>query len=314
MGARAGGKVIVTCAVTGSSHTPTMNVDLPVTVEDMVDQSVAAARAGAAVIHVHARDPADGRPSADPGLFREYCAGIKEQCDAIVSITTGGATGQTVEERLRVIRVLRPELATCNLGSMNYGLFQMIPRYEGRWKYDWEEPFLESTRHEVFVSRFSDIEYMLTELAEETGCRFEFEAYDIGHLYTLAFFADQGLVKPPIFMQFVMGTLGGIGPDVENVVAMKQVADRLFGRDIEWSILGSGRHQFDLITAGAVLGGHVRVGLEDSIYLRKGKLAESNADQVDKIVRILGELSREAATAAQAREILDLKGLDRVGY
>ncbi len=307
-------KTIVTCAVTGSSHTPTMNVDLPVTVDEMVDQSVDAAAAGAAVIHVHARDPADGRPSADPGLFREYCAGIKERCDAIVSITTGGATGQTVEERLRVIKVLRPELATCNLGTMNYGLFQMIPKYEGRWKHDWEEPFLASTKHEPFVSRFSDIEYMLTELADETGCRFEFEAYDIGHLYTLAFFADQGLVRPPIFMQFVMGTLGGIGPDIENVVAMKQAADRLFGSDIEWSILGSGRHQFDLITAGAVLGGHVRVGLEDSIYLRKGKLAESNADQVAKIVRILTELSREPATSAEAREILDLKGLDQVGY
>ncbi len=307
-------KTIVTCAVTGSSHTPTMNVDLPVTVDEMVDQSVDAAAAGAAVIHVHARDPADGRPSADPGLFREYCAGIKERCDAIVSITTGGATGQTVEERLRVIKVLRPELATCNLGTMNYGLFQMIPKYEGRWKHDWEEPFLASTKHEPFVSRFSDIEYMLTELADETGCRFEFEAYDIGHLYTLAFFADQGLVRPPIFMQFVMGTLGGIGPDIENVVAMKQAADRLFGSDIEWSILGSGRHQFDLITAGAVLGGHVRVGLEDSIYLRKGKLAESNADQVAKIVRILTELSREPASSAEAREILDLKGLDQVGY
>ena len=310
----ASGKVIVTCAVTGSSHTPTMNSEMPVTVTEMVDQSVESAEAGAAVIHVHARDPLDGRPSADPGLFREYCSGIKERSDAIISITTGGATGQTVEERLRVIRQLKPELATCNLGTMNYGLFQMIPRYEGRWKYDWEEPYLESTKREPFVNRFSDIEYMLTELAEETGCRFEFEAYDIGHLYTLAFFADQGLVKPPIFMQFVMGTLGGIGPDVENVIAMKQTADRLFGADIKWSILGSGRHQFDLITAGAVLGGHVRVGMEDSIYLRKGRLADTNAEQVAKIVRILDELSREVATPAEARETLDLKGVDKVAF
>ena len=307
-------KLILTCAVTGSSHTPTMNNEIPVTVDEMVHQSVAAAEAGAAVIHVHARDPLDGRPSSDPGLFREYCAGIKERSDAIISITTGGATGQTVKERLHVIKVLKPELATCNLGTMNYGLFQMIPRYEGRWKYDWEEPYLESTRHEPFVNRFSDIEYMLTELAEETGCRFEFEAYDIGHLYTLAFYADQGLVEPPIFMQFVMGTLGGIGPDVENVVAMKQVADRLFGSDIEWSILGGGRFQFDLVTAGAVLGGHVRVGLEDGIYLRKGKLADSNAEQVEKMVRILEELSREVATPAEAREMLALKGLDQVAF
>lgn len=308
------GRVIVTCAVTGSSHTPTMNVDIPVTEHEMIEQSVAAAEAGAAVIHVHARDPLDGRPSADPGLFREYCSGIKERSDAVISITTGGATGQTIEERLEVIKRLKPELATCNLGTMNYGLFQMIPKYEGRWKYDWEEPFLESTRSEPFVNRFSDIEYMLTELADETGCRFEFEAYDIGHLYTLAFYADQGLVKPPIFMQFVMGTLGGIGPDVENVVAMKQVADRLFGTDIEWSILGGGRFQFDLVTAGATLGGNVRVGLEDGLYLRKGKLAESNAEQVEKIVRILKELSREPATAAETRERLDLKGLDHVAF
>ncbi len=307
-------KVILTCAVTGASHTPTMNNQIPMTVEDHVDQSVAAHAAGAAVIHIHARDPNDGRPTADVGLFREYCAGIKEQCDAVISITTGGATGQTVEERLRVIKELKPELATCNLGTMNYGLFQMIPKYEGRWKYDWEEPYLESTRREPFVSRFSDIEYMLTELTEETGCRFEFEAYDIGHLYTLAFFADQGLVKPPIFMQFVMGTLGGIGPDAENIVAMKTVADRLFGSDIQWSVLGSGRFQFDLVTAGAVLGGHVRVGLEDGIYLRKGRLADSNEEQVAKMVRILDELSREVATSAEAREILDLKGLDHVAF
>ncbi|HSF84365.1 MAG TPA: 3-keto-5-aminohexanoate cleavage protein [Acidimicrobiia bacterium] len=306
--------VILTCAVTGASHTPTMNNQIPMTVEDHVEQSVAAHTAGAAIIHIHARDPLDGRPTADVGLFREYCAGIKDQCDAVISITTGGATGQTIEERLNVIRQLKPELATCNLGTMNYGLFQMIPKYEGRWKYDWEEPFLESTRTEPFVNRFSDIEYMLTELTEETGCRFEFEAYDIGHLYTLAFYADQGLVKPPIFMQFVMGTLGGIGPDVENVVAMKTVADRLFGDDIQWSILGSGRHQFDLVTAGAVLGGHVRVGLEDGIYLRKGRLADSNEEQVAKMVRILDELSREVATSEEAREILDLKGLENVAF
>jgi uncharacterized protein (DUF849 family) len=306
--------VILTCAVTGSSHTPTMNIGIPVTVEEMVEQSVEAHQAGAAVIHVHARDPLDGRPSADPGLFREYCAGIKERCDAVISITTGGAPGQSVEDRLKVIKVLKPELATCNLGTMNYGLFQMIPKYEGRWKYDWEEPYLESTRTEPFISRFADIEYMLTELTAETGCRFEFEAYDIGHLYTLAFYADRGLVKPPIFMQFVVGTLGGIGADVENVVAMKTVADRLFGKDIEWSVLGSGRHQFDLVTAGAVLGGHCRVGLEDGIYLRKGRLADTNYEQVAKMVRILDELSREVATSEEARKILDLKGLNQVGF
>jgi uncharacterized protein (DUF849 family) len=306
--------VIVTCAVTGGSHTPTMNSDIPITVEDHINQSVDAANEGAAVIHLHARDPEDGRPIADPGVFREYCSGIKERSDAVISITTGGATGQTIEERLNVIKVLKPELATCNLGTMNYGLFQMIPRYEGRWKHDWEEPFLEATKWQPFVNTFGDIEYMLRELAEETGCRFEFEAYDISHLYTLAYMRDLGIVQSPIFIQFVMGTFGGIGPDIENIVAMKTVADRLFGDDLEWSILGGGRFQFDIVTAGATLGGNVRVGLEDGLYLRKGKLAESNAEQVAKMVRILGELSREVATPEETRERLGLKGLSAVGF
>ena len=201
-----------------------------------------------------------------------------------------------------------------SLARLNYGLFQMVPKYEGRWKYDWEEPFLESTKWEPFVNTFGDIEYMLKELTHETGCRFEFEAYDISHLYTLAYFADQGLIDGPIFVQFVMGTFGGIGPDIENVVAMKTVADRLFGTDLEWSILGGGRFQFDLVTAGATLGGNVRVGLEDGLYLHKGKLAESNAEQVAKIVRILRELSREPATATETRERLGLKGLDQVAF
>ncbi len=311
---RPAGKVIVTCAVTGSAHTPTMNSDIPVTVEEMVEESVASAEAGAAVIHLHARDPLDGSPTADVGLFREYCTAIKERSDAIISITTGGASDQPVQERLEVVRRLQPELATCNLGTMNYGLFQMISKYEGRWKYDWEEPYLESTRDTPFVSRFSDIQYMLEVLGPETGCRFEFEAYDIGHLYTLAFYADQGLVPSPIFLQFVIGTLGGIGADVENVFHMKEAAVRLFGDDLEWGILGGGRAQFDLITTGATLGGNVRVGLEDSIYLRKGKLAESNVDQVRKIVRILEELSREPLNPAETRQTLGLKGIDRVAF
>ena len=308
------GKVVLTCATSGSAHTPTMNSDLPVTIDEMIDDAVSAAEAGAGVIHLHARDPEDGRPTADVRLFREYCSGIKEHSDAVISITTGGASDQSVEERLRVIQELKPELATCNLGTMNYGLFQMIPKWEGRWKHDWEEPYLESTRHTPFVSRFSDIEYMLKVLAPETGCKFEFEAYDIGHLYTLAFYADQGLVEPPIFLQFVIGTLGGIGGDVENVFHMKEAAVRLFGDEVEWGVLGSGRAQFDLITAAATLGGNVRVGMEDSIYLRKGKLAESNAEQVEKIVRILDELSREPLSPGETREVLGLKGLAQVNF
>ncbi len=307
-------KVIITCAITGSSHTPSMSDYLPYTPDQIVSDSLAAAEAGAAVVHLHARHPRDGRPTADPGLFREYASRIKAESRVIISLTTGGGTGQTVEERLEVVRQLRPELCTCNLGTMNYGGFAMIPKYHGKWKFDWEEPYLDSTRTEPFVSSFADIEYMLKYLSEETGTRFEFEAYDFGHLYTLAYFLDIGLVKPPIFMQLVMGTMGGIGPDIDNVVFMKRTAERLLGDDLQWSILGSGRHQFNLVTVGAILGGHVRVGLEDSLYLRKGKLAESNADQVAKMVRILDELSLEPAVPDQARAILNLKGIDQVGF
>jgi uncharacterized protein (DUF849 family) len=239
---------------------------------------------------------------------------IKAQCDAVVSLTTGGATGQTIEERLNVVRVLQPELCTCNLGTMNYGLYAMIPKYDGSWRYEWEAPYLESTRSEPFVSNFGDIEYMLKTLSAETGTRFEFEAYDVGHLYTLAHFLDMGLVKPPIFIQFVIGTMGGIGPDVDNVVFMKRTADRLLGDDLEWSVLGSGRHQMNVVTVGAIMGSHVRVGLEDSLYLQKGRLAESNAEQVGKIGRILEELSIEVANTAETRQMLGLKGLDNIGY
>ena len=307
-------KRIITCAITGSSHTPTMSPYLPYTPDDIVRQSIEAAQAGAAVIHLHARDPHDGRPTPDPELFRDYVTRIKAESNAIISLTTGGGTGQTVAERLEVVRVLRPELCTCNLGTMNYGGFPMIPRYAGRWQFEWEEPYLESTRSEPFVSNYADIEYMLKTLTNETGTRFEFEAYDVGHLYTLAYFMDQGLVNPPIFIQFVIGTMGGIGPDVDNVVFMKRTADRLLGGDVEWSILGSGRYQFDVVTVGAIMGSHVRVGLEDGIYLRKGKLAESNAQQVSKIGRILEELSIEIATPEEARRMLDLKGIENVAF
>ena len=305
-------KVIITCAVTGSGHTPAMSPYLPYTTEDIVRQSIEAHEAGAAVIHLHARNPQDGSPTADPELFREYMAGIQAETNAIVSLTTGGGTGQTVEERLTPVRILQPELCTLNLGSINYGSFTMIPKYQGRWKFEWEEPYLESTRHEPFLSNFSDIEYMLTHLTQETGVRFEFEAYDVGHIYTLAYYLHMGLLEPPIFLQFVMGTMGGIGPEVDHIVHLKRTADRLLGDDIHWSVLGSGRYQMNVITVGAIMGSHVRVGLEDSLYLAKGKLAESNADQVRKIRRILEELSLEVASSDEAREMLGLKGLDQV--
>jgi uncharacterized protein (DUF849 family) len=291
-----------------------MSAHLPFSVEDVVDQSVAAAQAGASVIHLHARDPRDGRPTADPAVFLEYLKPIKAACDVVVSITTGGGTGQTVEDRLRVVEVTRPELCTLNLGTMNYGGFPMIDKYRGSWRFDWEEPYLASTRTEPFVSTYSDIEHMLRTVGPETGSRFEYEAYDVGHLYTLAYYLDLGLVQPPIFLQTIMGVMGGIGAEVEHLVHLKRTADRLLGDTFEWSVLGAGRHQFNMITASAVMGSHVRVGLEDGLFIGKGELAPSNAAQVAKIRRILTELSLEVATPDQTRQILGLKGLDQVGW
>ncbi len=306
-------KTIITCAVTGASFTPTMSPHLPYTPDQIVADSLKAVEAGAAIIHIHARDPQNGYPSSDPELFREYAVRIKAETEAVVNMTTGGATGQTIDERLAVIRQLKPEMCTCNLGTMNYGGFPMIPKYEGQWKFDWEEPFLESTRTEPFASAFADIEYMLKYLQEETGTRLEFEAYDVGHLYTLAYYLNMGLVKPPIMVQMVINTLGGIGPDIDNVVFMKRTAERLLGDDCRFSVLGGGRFQFDLVTVGAILGCNVRVGLEDNLYLSRGKLA-TNADQVQKMRTILSELSREIATPAEAREMYGLKGAENVGF
>ncbi len=308
-------KRIITCAITGSSHTPSMSPFLPYKREDIIRQSIAAHQAGAAVIHLHARNDHDGSPSADPEVFREYLQEIKAQTKAVIGLTSGGGTGQTVQERLRPIQLLQPELCTLNLGTINYGGFPMIPKYQGQWQFDWEEPYLESTRHEPFESKFSDIEYMLKTLTNETGTRFEFEAYDVGHIYTLAYYLDKGLVQPPVFLQFVMGTMGGIGAEaIDNIVFMKRTVERLIGADVHWSVLGSGRFQMSIVTAGAIMGSHVRVGLEDSLYLEKGKLAESNAQQVEKVGRILGELSIETASSDEAREMLGLKGLESVAF
>jgi len=308
-------KVIITCAITGSSHTPTMSPHLPYTPDDIVRQSIDAANAGASVVHLHARNAHDGRPTADPEVFRDYCERIKAESEAIISLTSGGATGQSVEQRLNVVRTLKPELCTCNFGTINYGLFPMIPKYAGKWRFDWEEPYLQSTKFEPFVSNYSDIETMLKTLTHETGTRFEFEAYDVGHIYNLAYFMDMGLVKPPIFLQFVMGTMGGIGAEaVDNLVFMKRTLDRLIGNEVQWSVLASGRFQFNLVTVGAIMGSHVRVGLEDGLFLGKGQLAPSNAAQVQKIRSILESLSLEIATPSEARQMLGLKGKENVGY
>ncbi len=309
------GKRIITSAITGASFTPTMSPHLPYKIEDIIKHSIDAANAGASVIHLHSRDPHTGEPNADVGLFREYLKEIKTQTNAVVSITSGGATGQSIEQRLSVIKDLQPELCTCNMGTINYGGFPMIPKYEGKWEYDWEQPFLELTRTEPFASRFADIEYMLTTLHDETGTRFEFEAYDVGHIYTLAYYKDMGYIKGPIFLQFVLGTMGGIGADViDNLVFMKRTVDRLLGDDVQWSVLGGGRWQMNTVTAGAVMGSHVRVGLEDSLYICKGAVAESSAQQVEKISRIMSDLSLEIATPDETRSILELKGKENVNY
>ena len=286
-------KIIITCAITGSGHTPSMSPHLPYTEEQVIEQGVAAAEAGAAVLHLHARDPRDGRPTADPAVFARYARGISDHSDVVISISSGGGTGMTVQERLEGVLALKPELCTLNLGTMNYGSFPMIDRYQGTFKFDWEEPYLESTRAEPFVSTYADIEYMLKEVGPQTGTRFEAEAYDTSHLYTLAYYLDKGLVQPPIFIQTIFGTMGGT---------------------YQWSTLGAGRYQMGIVTAAAIMGSHVRVGLEDSLYLGKGQLAESNADQVRKIRGILEALSLEIATPEEARQLLGLKGLSNVGY
>lgn len=305
---------IITAAVTGASFTPTMSPYMNIKPDDIIADAIGAAKAGAAIIHIHARNPEDGSPSSNPEIFGEYAAAIKAETDAIVNMTTGGATGQSIDERLNVVRVLQPELCSCNLGTMNYGGFPMIPKYEGQWKYDWERPYLESTRTEPFASSFADIEYMLKYLQNETGTRLEFEAYDVGHLYTLAYFQAMGLVKPPIMVQMVINTLGGIGPDIDNVVFMIRTAQRLLGDDVEISVLGGGRHQFNLITVGALMGTNVRVGMEDNLYIAKGQLAQSNAEYVEKTIRIFDELGIGYATADEARDRMGLKGSENVKF
>ena len=306
-------KVIITCASTGSIHTPTMSEYLPLTPQQIAEQSIAAAEAGAAILHLHARDPEDGRPTPDPDVFMQFLQPIKEACDAVINITTGGGHGMTVDERLAAPLRIKPEMSSLNMGSMNFGLFPMLARYD-EFRYEWERAHLENSRDFIFRNTFKDIEYILEVLGEGCGTRFEFECYDIGHLYSLAHFLDRGLVKPPLFVQSIFGILGGIGADPENVTHMRRIADKLFGDQYIWSILAGGRHQLPLVTMGAVMGGNVRVGLEDSLYAGKGRLATSNAEQVSIIRRILERLSLEIATPDEAREMLDLKGADQVAF
>ncbi len=306
-------KVIITCAVTGGVHTPTMSEGLPYTPNDIAAQAIAAAEAGAAVLHLHARDPKDGRPTPDPAVFMQFLPRIKQATDAVINITAGGGTNMTVEQRLAAPFAASPELCSCNMGSMNFGLFPMAER-EREWKFDWEKPYLENTKDFIFRNTFKDVERILVELGEGHGTRFEFECYDVGHLYNLAHFLDRGLAKPPLFVQLIFGILGGIGAEPDNLVFMKRTADRLFGDAYKWSVLGAGRHQMPLAIMGAQMGGNVRVGLEDSLYIGRGKLARDNAEQVAKIRRMVEELGYEIATPDEARAALALKGADKVAF
>ena len=305
-------KVIITCAVTGSIHTPSMSPHLPVTASEIADAAIGAAEAGAAVVHLHARNPQDGRPDQTPEAFAPFLKVIKQRSGVVVNITTGGAPTMGVEERLQPALKLKPEVASLNMGSMNFGLYEMIPRYK-EWKYDWELPYLAESDERIFKNTFKDIAYIL-QSCSGNDTRFEIECYDIGHLYTAAHFLERGLVKPPLFIQSVFGIRGGIGPHPEDVLHMKRTADRLFGDQYQWSVLGGGRNQMYIATQSAVMGGNVRVGLEDSLWLGKGQLAKSNAEQVSKIRRIMEELGLEIATPDDARQILKLKGKTNVNF
>ncbi|MHA4837674.1 beta-keto acid cleavage family enzyme [Sphingopyxis sp. MSC1_008] len=306
-------KVIISCAVTGSVHTPTMSPHLPVTPDEIAASAIEAAEAGAAILHLHARDPQTGQPTPDPDVFMQFLPRIKQSTDAVVNITTGGGQGMALEDRLAAAVRASPELCSLNMGSMNFGLYPILEKYE-TFQNAWEPAYLEASRDWIFRNTFKDIEYILQDLGQGHGTRFEFECYDVGHLYTLAHFLDRKLVTPPLFVQSIFGILGGQGPDAENLVHAKRIADKLFGDQYQWSVMASGRHQLPFVTMAAISGGNVRVGLEDSLYAGKGKLARSNAEQVTIIRGILEALSLDVATPQEAREMLGLKGADRVSF
>jgi len=306
-------KIIISCAVTGSVHTPSMSDALPITPAEIAEQGIAAAKAGAAILHLHARVPETGAPTGDPAVFEQFLPVIKQCCDAVVNITTGGAATMSVKDRLAAAIRFQPEMCSLNMGTMNFAFFPAARRIT-QWKYDWEESYIVNSDDYIFRNTFRDITTIL-ETLREAGTRFEHECYDVGHLYNLAHFLDRGLIQPPFFLQLIFGILGGIGPDLENLTFMKATADRLFGADrFQWSVLAAGRHQMPFLTQAALMGGNVRVGLEDSLFIERGKFAVSNAEQVSKIVRILREMGHEPATPAEARAMLHLKGGNRVEF
>lgn len=303
-------KVVLTCAVTGSMHTPTMSDYLPITPKQIRDESIAAAGAGASVLHLHARNPADGSPTGDPDVYAQYLPAIHEATDAVINLTTGGSPTMTVEERLAAADRFEPEMCSLNMGSINFAIFPIANRYK-QWKYDWEEGYVRNSDDFIFRNTFRDIEYIMKTMGEK-GTKFEHECYDVGHLYNLAHFLDRGLVQGPLFIQSVFGILGGIGAEIDNLMFMRRTADRLFGEDYVWSVLAAGKSQIPLVTQGVLMGGHARVGLEDSLFVNPGELAKSNVDQIDKISRILKEYNLDIATPDEARVLLGLKGKDNV--
>jgi uncharacterized protein (DUF849 family) len=303
--------VIITCAPTGGIHTPTMSPHLPVTPEEIAAASIEAAEAGAAIIHLHARNPETGQPDPRPELFQDFMSRIASTSDAVLNVSTGGGLGMSREERLRAAVATSPEMASLNVGSLNFGIFPMAQKYT-QWKHDWEPAFLEMTRDFIFKNTFTDLEYVVKELGQGHGTRFEFECYDLGHLYNLAWLIDQGWLEPPYFVQMVFGVLGGVGADLDNLVHMHNIAEKLFGDSYEWSVLAAGRHQMSFATQAAMLGGNLRVGMEDSLFIGPGELTPSNASQVAKIRGIIESLGHRVATPQEARERLGLKGRDRV--
>jgi len=307
--------VIITCAVTGGIHTPTMSPYLPVKPADIANAALGAAEAGASIIHLHARHPETGKPDSRVETFEQFLPIIKDGCDAVLNISTGGGLGMTREQRILAANTFSPEMASLNVGSMNFGIFPMAAKYkDDDWQNPWEPEFLNMTRDFIFPNTFTDIEFILKELGETHGTRFEFECYDLGHLYNLAYFVDKGMVKPPFFVQMVFGVLGGVGADLDNFMHMHTIANKLFGDAYEFSVLAAGRHQMPFATQSAMLGGNLRVGLEDSLYIKRGVLAESNAEQVRNIRNIVESLGLRVATPAEARERLALKGADQVNF
>ena len=305
--------VIITCAPTGGIHTPTMSDHLPITPSEIATASIDAAEAGASIIHLHARDPETGKPDPNPDLFMEFLPRIKQATDAVINVSTGGGLGMTREQRLQAATIASPEMASMNMGSMNFGIFPMKDKYDN-WKFDWEPAFLDMTRDFIFRNTFADIEFAIKTLGQEHGTKFEFECYDLGHLYNLAWILDQGWIEGPVFVQMVFGILGGVGADLDNLMHMHTIANKLFGDDYEWSVLAAGRHQMPFTTQSAMLGGNVRVGMEDSLYIGPGEKATSSAQQVTKIRSIIENLGLSVATPEEARTRLQLKGANHTAF